>query len=220
MSKKWPDLLAAIPEERRAEYIENQVVKELALQEMLAKILVDPRYKEGLTYGQPRPGHEEGTVAKHIEELERTLDKLDDLVTSEEYWKLKVLIHVHDALKLEGKRRTGHQVSLNHPDSHASLACAFLKEFTEDEDLLNIVLYHDEGHALLQKYEKTGRMDSRRLIQRVLTIKDIDLYLIFTIIDGYTESKLKDRSPRWFVDQVNSWRPSTRAYEVLEKLGV
>lgn len=191
------------------------------------KVITDPRYKEGLTYGKPRKGHDEGTVEKHIAELCATLDTLRNgfrgklsLITEVDYWKLTILIHVHDVFKLEGKRRTGHQVSLRHPDSHASLARKFLEEFTQDEDLLAIAQFHDEGHALWQKERNKKIFDWDRLKEALEKIPDPDLYAVFTVIDGYTPGKLVDRSPRWFVEKLGELVKVPRALRALEILGV
>lgn len=186
--------------------------------QLLLKVTADPRYQEGLTYGKPRPGHAEGTVANHILEISPTLDRIYErrLINEEEYWKLKILVCVHDAFKLEGKRLTGHQVSIRHEHSHPSLARKFLAEFTNDEEILSIAQYHDEGHALWQKWVKKGAYDVERLKDALLYIPNVDLYLIFTIIDGYTSSKTIDRSPRWFVDEVCKLVPSPRAQKVLK----
>lgn len=192
------------------------------MQDVLEKIKEDPRYVEGLAYGKPRQGHEEGSVENHISELEKTLEMIKGFLVDDEYWKLKVLIHVHDSFKLEGKRRTNnHQVSLVDPNSHASLAAGFLREFLNDDDLIDIVQYHDEGHAIWKKMQATGRIDEKRLKERVFQkIKNMDLYLIFTVVDGFTESKMKDRSPRWFVDLVNRYLETPRVYRVLDFLGI
>lgn len=191
------------------------------LQTVLQHIQADPRYVEGLTYGVPRPGHDEGSVANHIAELERTVDKLPLILSVDEYWKLLILVHVHDTFKLEGKRRTGHQVSLLHPDSHASLAARFLSEYVDDLSLVSIVQYHDEGFALWQKFKKRGYLDEKRLQEHVLSkIIDMNLYLLFTVVDSFTESKMRDRSPRWFVDVVNQHVQTPRVYEAMALLGI
>jgi hypothetical protein len=163
------------------------------MEKILEKIKTDPRYAEGITYGKPRKGHAEGTVEKHIEQLEVTLNRLDHLglITFSEYFKLQILIHTHDTFKLEGKRLTGHQVSIRHPQSHASLAKKFLSKFTDDPDILSIAQFHAQ-------------------------ISNIELYLIFTFIDVYTQSKLEDRSPRWFIDEVNKHAITPRVYKILE----
>lgn len=194
----------------------------LQLEQILKAILVDPRYKEGITYGVPRTGHDEGSVANHIIELEQNLRRLGSLLSEEEYWKLLVLVHVHDAFKLAGKRLSNnHQVSLRDPRSHASLARAFLAEFTLDENLLSIAQWHDEGHALWKQVEAKGTFNVLRLDEALQHIPDLELFLIFTVIDGFTKSKLKDRTPKWFVDVVRDHCQPTvpyRAYAALNLL--
>ncbi len=39
------------------------------LKDLLQKILADARYVEGITYGKPRVGHEEGSVANHLADI-------------------------------------------------------------------------------------------------------------------------------------------------------
>lgn len=189
---------------------------------ILEVIKNDPRYKEGILYGQPRKGHDEGSVGNHIKELEANLRRIGALVTDEEHWKLLVLIHVHDTFKGAGKKLTGNEhVSLLDPRSHASLAKDFLAEFTDDNSMLTILQFHDEGHALRQRWEKKRLLDVRRLCRSMDQIPDLELFLIFTVIDGYTVSKLKDRDPRWFLDVVRlhyAKRPHFRAYDVQEAL--
>lgn len=205
MGKSWSDSLVAAD----------------TLQMVLHRIQADPRYVEGLTYGVPRPGHDEGSVVNHIAKLERTVDKLAPMLSAEEYYKMLILVHVHDAFKLEGKRRTGHRVSLLHPDSHASLAARFLAKYVNDLSLVSIVQYHDEGFALWQKFQKQGCLDEKRLQEHVLSkIMDMNLYLLFTVVDSFTESKMKTHSPRWFVDMVNQHVHTPRVYEAMALLGI
>lgn len=183
----------------------------------------DARYIEGITYGMPRPGHDEGSVANHIAELDATVEKLRPILSDDEYWKLRLLVHVHDTFKLEGKRRTGHQVSLLDEDSHASIGARFMKEITGDHELTAIVQFHDEGFALYQKFQKGKGFDRKRLCKNVIDndeIKDMTLYLLFTVVDGFTVSKMKDRSPRWFVNFVNEYIKTPRVYDAMELLGI
>jgi len=190
---------------------------------ILETIQSDPRYVEGLTYGKPRKGHAEGTVDKHIAELDQTLEliyRADHMLMPDEYEKLKIIIHAHDTFKLEGKRRTGHQVSIRDPNSHASLARKFLEEFTDDKDILSITQFHDEGHSLWQKWQKRGSYSRDRLRDALSQITNHDLYAIFTIIDGYTPSKLMDRSPRWFIEEMNNFVETPRAHQILKLLNL
>jgi hypothetical protein len=173
--------------------------------DILDRITRDPRYIEGIAYGRPRAGHEEGSVANHIGELLRSLVKLGvaAVITEEETWKLEILIQVHDTFKLAGMRFSdNHQVSLRDPRSHPMLARQFLSEFTNDEAMLAVAQWHDEGHALWKQVEAKGKFSVVRLDEALRGIPDIELYLLFTVIDSHTVSKLKDRSPKWFLDIV------------------
>ncbi len=139
-----------------------------------------------------------GRSGAHIEELEGNLDALVPEISEEQYWKLRILIHVHDTFKSDA--RTG--VAISDPRSHASLARVFLAEYSQDSDLLNMVQYHDEGYALWQG--RSGRAGNAQRLQNLLdTIHDWELFLLFNIIDGCTAGKEHDRV-RWFLDEVNS----------------
>lgn len=189
------------------------------LVEIVGQILDDGRYLEGLTYGVPRAGHDEGSVANHIFELRQNLEKLTGMLSEEEYLKLLILIHVHDAFKLEGKRlANNHQVSLRDPRSHAMLARKFLSEFTDDESLLSIVQWHDEGHALWKQVETKGKYNEARLKEFLQHMVDLELFLLFTVIDGYTKSKLKDRSPVWFLNVVYNHCVPPKLYRAYDAL--
>jgi hypothetical protein len=160
-------------------------------------ISADPRYRANLDWGEPRPGHPEGTVRAHIAELESNIEAMRGRLSEEDYWKLKILIHTHDIFKRDAERG----VSIAHPRSHASLARAFLAEFSDDNDLLATVQYHDEPFALWRHVETRGSCDSERLSALLRNIKDWNLFLAFAIIDGCTAGK--SREPlRWFFEVV------------------
>jgi hypothetical protein len=169
-----------------------------------------------LTYGRPRRGHHEGSVGNHLKDLDANLERLKPLVSQEEYWKLKVLIHVHDTFKIHAKRDS----AIEDPQSHASLARQFLAEYSDDSDLLNMVQYHDEGYAIWKEVERKGSWSIERFTRNVIDkIRDIDLFLLFTLIDGFTPSKEHTRI-RWFADQVNQYRPVKQIYRALELFGI
>lgn len=179
------------------------------MKDILARILVDPRYIEGITYGKPRKGHQEGSVANHIADLIANLDRIKHLVNDEDFYKLLILIHVHDTFKLHAER----DVPIDQHNSHASLARNFLAEFTDDIDLLNMVQYHDENFALWKQMKYKGKYNEKRFRERVcIGILDISLFLLFTIIDGYTFSKMalaNEEAPeklRWFVFEIKQER--------------
>lgn len=189
---------------------------------ILRKIQDDPLYIEGIKYGKPRKGHAEGTIQAHIADLEVNLDRLSDTVTAEEYWKLKVLIHTHDTMKKWAVRNS----PIDDFNSHSSLAKAFLEKFLDrmvwqNEDLLNMVQWHDENFALWKQLKNKGKYDKQRFFERVLAIKDMELFLIFTLIDGFTPSKMalaeqeKPEKIRWFVEEVRYYRELPRMELIL-----
>lgn len=178
------------------------------------QIVSDPRYLANIQYGKPRKGHAEGSVAAHIVDLEQNLLALvqTGLVDDERHWKLKALIHVHDSFKAEAKRDS----AILGPQSHASLARAYLAQFTYDFDMLQITQFHDIGYALYKKQEATGRFDEQRFLAAIMPVQDIDLFLMFTIIDACTPSKGR-KVIRWFVEEVGKRRPDAtiRAEHIL-----
>jgi hypothetical protein len=159
------------------------------LKDILKRIQADYRYQENLDWGAPRPGHPEGTIRAHIEELEKNLNLLRSRVgTQENYDKIKILIHVHDTFKPDAAEG----VPISHPRSHATLAKEFLAEFHDDGDLLNMVQYHDAGFAIWRSVNAGGDPDMRRVDYLVKTIEDWNLFLLFQLVDGCTEGKSRD----------------------------
>lgn len=161
------------------------------------RVIDDPRYQKNLDWGEPRPGHPEGTVRAHIAEIEPNLERLKLRLTEVEYWKLKLLIHTHDSFKAEAKEN----VAISDPSSHASLARSFLAEFCDDDDLLAMVQYHDEPFALWRQFTSKGSYNKQRFEDLLGHIRDWNLFLAFNIIDGCTPGK--SRQPlRWFFQEI------------------
>jgi hypothetical protein len=163
--------------------------------QLFETITQDPRYLANLDWGKARAGHPEGTVRAHIAEVEGNLNRLKPRVTEEEYWRLRVLVHVHDTFKAEAVKG----VAILDPRSHASLACTFLAEFCDDVEMLAIVQYHDEPFALWRQVHARGTCSEERLAALLENIHDWDLFLAFCLIDNCTEGK--DREPLlWFFE--------------------
>lgn len=160
-------------------------------------VMADPRYLKNIEWGEPRPGHPEGTVRAHIAEIEPNLERLRAKLTEVEYWKLKLLIHTHDTFK--GESTPG--VAIIDPASHASIARAFLAAHCDDADLLAMVQYHDEPFALYRQVESKGRCNPDRFNALLGAISDWNLFLAFNIIDGCTEGKSVE-PVRWLFREV------------------
>ena len=103
-------------------------------------------------------------------------------------WKLRLLIHTHDSFKANAD----HHAAISAPQSHASLARAFLAEFCDDADLLAMVQYHDEPFAIWRGLKSKGALDQRRLEALLVNIQDWNLFLAFQIIDGCTSGKSRE----------------------------
>jgi hypothetical protein len=169
----------------------------LSYKEIFDAITSDPRYQRNLDWGEVRPGHPEGTIRAHIAELERNLDELRSKVSETDYWRLKVLVHTHDTFKPQAQ--SGAPIVA--PNSHASLARAFLAEFCDDADMLAMVQYHDEPYALWRQFKVKGRFNEERLTALLTRIRDWNLFLAFNIVDGCTDGKQRDPL-RWLFRQV------------------
>ena len=168
------------------------------MKEIIEKITSDPRYLKNIEYGEPRSGHPEGKVKHHIAELEENLEKLSSHgISEDDYWKLKFLIHVHDAFKAEAV----HDYPILDPGSHASLAREYASGFTNDPDLLNIIQFHDLNYTLWKQFSKMGSYEAERLRALLELIVNLDLFLMFIILDGSTKGKDPDKI-RWFINEV------------------
>ncbi len=166
-------------------------------QKIFDAITSDPRYLRNLDWGDPRPGHPEGTIRAHIAEVDRNLMTLRPKISETDYWRLRVLIHTHDTFK--GDAESG--VPITAPKSHASLARAFLAEFCDDADMQMMVQFHDEPYALWRQFEAKGKFNQERMTALFTSIRDWNIFLAFTIVDGCTEGK--GREPlRWLFRQV------------------
>lgn len=171
---------------------------------MLARIITDPRYLANLDWGEPRRGHPEATIRAHIAELEANLvPMIASGLSDVEIGQLRVLIHVHDTFKPDSHTRRPGSVAppILHPDSHASIARAFLAECTDDLAMLATVQYHDEPFALWRQWSQRGRFNLDRWQALLAAIPNWDLFIAFLIIDGTTAGK--STAPReWFLDQI------------------
>jgi hypothetical protein len=158
----------------------------------------DMRYIKNIEYGEARSGHPEGKVKFHIAELEENLEYLKPKgISDDQYWKLKFMIHVHDTFKANAIANS----PIESPNSHASLARNFAAEFTDDEDLLNMIQYHDVNYSLWKQFKETGSYDKERFDGLLAAIKNWELFLIFIILDGSTQGKDASKTA-WFIREV------------------
>ena len=140
------------------------------MKETIDAIKFHPRYQKNVEYGQPRSGHPEGEIENHIKDLEKNLKSLKKKrkITKEDYWKLMFLIHVHDTFKAEVKRDS----PILYERSHTTLAREFASQYTDSEDLLNMLQFHDMNYHLWKEYLKTGVLDTDKFQLLLNSIED------------------------------------------------
>lgn len=171
----------------------------------LQKVKENIRYRRNVEFGEPRSGHPEGAIKNHIVDLENNLELIKHLFEDPTvYSKLKFIIHIHDTFKAEVEENSAKP---NYGNMHSILAMKFAKSFVCDEDILNIILLHDENYALWKQFKKNGTYNTARFHRLINLIEDIDLFLIFTIIDGATKGK-EIQKLSWFLNEVKKFRES------------
>jgi hypothetical protein len=167
------------------------VVPETELEE---RIVADPRWRAGAAWGEPRPGHPEGTVGIHVGEVLANLDRAG--LEPEVRRKLRLVALLHDAFKREVDRSLP-RVGDNH---HAVRARQFAERYLDDADVLEVVELHDDAHNAWSAGKRDGdwaRAEARaaELLRRLGP--RLGLYLAFFRADNATGTK-RDDSLRWF----------------------
>ena len=174
---------------------------------MEASIVADPRWRRGAAWGSPRPGHPEGAVGAHVDEVLANLDRQS--LAPDARRALRLVAILHDAMKAEvdrGRPRTGE----NH---HAVRARRFAERYVRDPDVLELVELHDEAYGAWVVGRRRGAWD--RAEERALRLLErlgprLDLYLAFYRADNATGDKRPD-PVEWFeafVSRAASRRPA------------
>ncbi|QDT63913.1 hypothetical protein [Calycomorphotria hydatis] len=173
--------------------------------ELERAIISDLDWLAGANWGEPRPGHPEGTIKSHIAEVLSNVDKyyLDNSYRES----LRLIALVHDTFK--------HQVDESLPRSgenhHAMRARRFAERYLDhetDDAILEIIELHDEAYNSWQRGNRDGRWDkaeerATRLLSRLGD--SLPLYLAFYQCDNETGDK--DQSNlEWFREFVDSVR--------------
>ena len=160
-----------------------------------AQLASDPEMLEGLTWGEPREGHPEGSIAAHVSDLLGTLDEWDEPAELRE--RLRFITLVHDSFKGDVIEKLP-KVGRNH---HADRARRFAERFTDDDAVLATIQHHDRPYALWRKMRRKGKLDERGFEKMLAEIPDLALFVRFVELDGSTEGK--NREPiYWLRDEL------------------
>jgi hypothetical protein len=159
------------------------------------RIAADSEWQKGIEWGAARRGHPEGAVKRHIADVLQNVER--EAISAEERRRLRLAALVHDTFKYkapEGSARVG---SAGHHGSHAA---RFLERFVDDEELVDVVRWHDEAFAAWLGTVKRG--DGRRAEERAHALVDLlgpalPLFVRFFRADNATAGK-SPKSVEWF----------------------
>ena len=154
--------------------------------ELEMRLLQDPAFTEGLSWGTPRYGHPEGEIYKHIREVLENINLLG--VQGVDRERLRVVAFAHDSFKHKESRGIPRDWSKH----HSVLARQFLERFTDDPHVLEIVELHDEAYyawrmEFLHRKVVPGRIRLNALLERVENF--LQLYYLFFKCDTRTGDK-------------------------------
>lgn len=117
-----------------------------------------PQWLRAEVWGEPRPGHPEGSVGRHVTEqvlpfIERHYCGLPD------YWSLVALAYLHDIGKPEVDFRDGRL----HGDSHSILSARIAQALGVPDRLVRVIVLNDRAYSHWRKLlDKEGRWTAAR----------------------------------------------------------
>jgi hypothetical protein len=155
------------------------------------RIASDPIILRGLAWGEPRAGHPEGPVGRHVADLLETIE--DRRERGQRRLDLRFIALMHDSLKYKVRDWLPH----HGPNHHAARARRVAESYVEDEAVLATIELHDRPYGIWRRMRRTGKFDDRAFRAMLERVPDRSLFLRFVELDGSTEGK--DPEPiEWF----------------------
>jgi hypothetical protein len=159
------------------------------------RIAEDPVILRGLAWGEPRAGHPEGSVGRHVADLLARIDEWGE--REPRRGELRFVALMHDSLKYKVRDWLPH----HGPNHHAARARRVAETYTGDERLLATIELHDRPYGLWRRMRRTGELDDQGFREMLRRVPDRALFLRFVELDGSTEGK--DPQPvAWFRDEL------------------
>lgn len=112
-------------------------------------IAADPIWQQGIAWGWPRPGHQEGQVIYHIADVLANVERY--ALSSDDRRDLRLVTLTHDSLKFQ----VDPYLSRSGENHHASRARRFAQRYMTDERVLTVIELHDEGIHLWNRWYRT-----------------------------------------------------------------
>ena len=181
---------------------EINVVELLQPETELERQLIEvEEFRKGLFWGKPRFGHPEGMVVYHIKEVLENIQQIP--VSNKIRMQLRVIAYSHDTFKYAEEKIGKGPDRSNH---HSVLARKFMENYTDDQDLLDVIEVHDEAyycwrlqHLYNRKEEGIARMNE--MLNKLSS--SIQLYYLFFKCDTQTGDKIQ--APiHWFENTVEN----------------
>jgi hypothetical protein len=147
------------------------------------RVAADPIVLRGLAWGEPRAGHPEGPVGRHVADLLATIDAWGE--HGDRRRELRFIALLHDALKYKVRD----WLPRHGPNHHAARARRVAEGYVEDERLLATIELHDRPYGIWRKLRRTGSLDERAFTAMIERLPDRELFLRFVELDGSTEGK-------------------------------
>lgn len=149
-------------------------------------IAADPEWLIGVEWGRPRPGHPEGTVLFHIQQVLNNIDHLCS--NSNNRSSLRLIALIHDTFK----NKSDHMQSRMRKKSHGYWARQFAKQYINDEGVLTVIELHDEPYKASLLLTRHGNREAAQRRARELITQlghNLDLFMHFYLCDNRTGDK-------------------------------
>lgn len=121
-----------------------------------------------------------------------------EATSADERRRLRLAALVHDAFKYRAREGSA---PVGSPGHHGSHAAQFLARFVDDDELLSVVMWHDEAFAAwltaVRRHSRTRGEHRVRALVRRLGPDAIRLYTRFFRADNATDGK-SPKAVEWF----------------------
>lgn len=168
--------------------------------ELEKSIAADPAWQQGVEWGKPRFGHQEGAIKNHIADILANID--NQCPSQEERHALRLIALVHDTFKYRVDESRP-KIGTNH---HGHIARVFAEQYIHEPALLTIIELHDEAYNSwrLGAYKGCWVHAEERINTLLKRLGPaLPLYVRFFLADSDTSSK--DPAPvHWFEELLKS----------------
>lgn len=117
---------------------------------LIDDILKSPEWMRACRWGEPRPGHPEGTIGHHVfEQLMPFIDLYYQLLPDYEDENLQALALLHDIGKPDTQYQGGHLVG----DSHSVISARIAAKLGAPDRLVQVILSNDRAYSHWRRLE-------------------------------------------------------------------